>query len=156
MISLTAVLVPAPPRSPHRILRSFRGTLVERTYPRAAPEPIWAETPKAFSCWGIRTQQGKKRSETETGTLINPSPVSERKPCFYHGQQILDPTSNMQYKKPRPYMHLGYLFGGLGVVNIQLPPPRAHEAVATYLLTTPVPGSRFTLRARWTCRIFGE
>ena len=33
----------------------------------------------------ITTQQGKKHSEPETGTLINPSPVGERKPCFYDG-----------------------------------------------------------------------
>ena len=30
----------------------------------------------------ITTQQGKKHSEPETGTLINPSPVGERKPWF--------------------------------------------------------------------------
>ena len=28
------------------------------------------------------TQQGKKHSEPETGTFINPSPVGERKPWF--------------------------------------------------------------------------
>ena len=27
-------------------------------------------------------QQGKKQREPETGTLINPSPVGERKPWF--------------------------------------------------------------------------
>ena len=32
--------------------------------------------------WLITTQQGKKHSEPETGTLINPSPVGERKPWF--------------------------------------------------------------------------
>ena len=30
----------------------------------------------------ITTQQGKKHSDPETGTLINPSPVGERKPWF--------------------------------------------------------------------------
>ena len=30
----------------------------------------------------ITTQQGKKQREPETGTLINPSPVGERKPWF--------------------------------------------------------------------------
>ena len=33
----------------------------------------------------LDTQQGKKHSEPETGTLINPSPVGERKPCFCDG-----------------------------------------------------------------------
>ena len=30
----------------------------------------------------LKTQQGKKQREPETGTLINPSPVGERKPWF--------------------------------------------------------------------------
>ena len=33
----------------------------------------------------ITTQQGKKHSEPETGTFLDPSPVGERKPCFDDG-----------------------------------------------------------------------
>ena len=53
-------LVLAPPRSLRRTSCNPRGTLVEPWWnltwgpPRTTPEPIWAETPKLFSCWGIK------------------------------------------------------------------------------------------------------
>ena len=72
-----------------------------RNHDRSVVADFWAllKVPSSGSgTWGVNvwfvTQQRKKHSEPETGTLINPSPVGERKPCFTDGHWILEPNGH--------------------------------------------------------------
>ena len=90
---------------------------------------------------GESTQQGKKHGEPETGTLINPSPVGERKPCFTDGHWLLEPNGHCRSTCVHAVnrasnitcMHtlLGYLFGGQ-VVIVQLPLPLLTKRLVFY------------------------